>query len=510
MSPDSDANPEPSGPEEVSVSIVPELQADVPTPDAWPTPAERPYRRYLRRILVAILGCLWLGLFSLTINQAPENRLGWLYYPGETTLSQFGAAMRAVDAFLALSPLAQRANFTSPESLREDREWCADILRETIDYLSNTPSPAGAADASVNQLRAHLAIVLGEIGNRDEMLEVLDHLRQSDRGFIRFTVWCRAVYADVPVIPPYGPLAEDDFSRLGGHWTQWLFEERVANLTGDQPRSDFLSQWRRDLIRKQAGNIALFTLLNWSIIAAGLTWLIMVVRRKVWLTPAAPAPAFPASFTGGLGLFFAGQVLGLAWVGIVWDTVDGDSPWIRHYAFLMGFPTMLLIGFCHLFQPVDWGLAGAGEGFRLAGAGLKGFSPIFLISSMPALILAGLGIEGHWTETWREGETGLPWPQWLGPLINMAIWAPLFEEIAYRWLLYGGLRRRMPVWPSLVISSLLFGLAHHYSLAGLLSVTLFGAMNCLLYERSGSWIPGVIVHSLTNLLIFSEENLCYT
>jgi membrane protease YdiL (CAAX protease family) len=438
----------------------------------------------------------------------PAERLGWLYYPGDSTLAQVGVAMRATDALAVLPPLMQRANFADAESLREDREWCAEILREAIDYLSRFPSPAGDADASVDLLRAHLAITLGEIGDWDEMLEELDHLKQSDRSFAQFSVWCRAVYASETKYPLPDTLSEDEMTRLAEHWTRWLFEERVASLTGDQAKIDHLAQWRKDLAQKQAGYIALFTLLNWSIFGAGLIWLVKKLRQRAWKAPPAPLPRFPRSFTGGLALFFGGQFLGMMLLGLVWETAETDSAVLRHYSFLLGFPTVLLMWIRQVYRPVELGLPGPDEGIRLAARGLGVFPPISLSLAVPALILAQIGYEGHWTESWREGERGLPWPEWLGPLINAAIWAALFEEIAFRWLLYGGLRQRLPVLPALAISSLLFGLAHHYSAAGFLSVTLFGAMNCLLYERTGSWIPGFVVHGLANFLIISEETLC--
>jgi len=79
--------------------------------------------------------------------------------------------------------------------------------------------------------------------------------------------------------------------------------------------------------------------------------------------------------------------------------------------------------------------------------------------------------------------------------------APLGEELLYRGMLYGALRRRWGFWGAALVSSLAFGLFHVIPLQ-VLTAMLLGLVLCWVYERSGSlWAPA-LVHLVNNLLAF--------
>lgn len=77
--------------------------------------------------------------------------------------------------------------------------------------------------------------------------------------------------------------------------------------------------------------------------------------------------------------------------------------------------------------------------------------------------------------------------------------APFSEETIFRGFLYGWLRRYLPVLPAVVVSAAIFSAAH---LVLVLALPLFavGVILALLYEYSGSLVPGAIVHGLFNLV----------
>ena len=83
------------------------------------------------------------------------------------------------------------------------------------------------------------------------------------------------------------------------------------------------------------------------------------------------------------------------------------------------------------------------------------------------------------------------------PLV--CIIAPLAEETVFRGFVYGWLRRRLHVVPAVVLSGIVFSAAH---VVLVLALPLFGVgvILALLYEYSGSLIPGAIVHGLFNLV----------
>jgi hypothetical protein len=69
-------------------------------------------------------------------------------------------------------------------------------------------------------------------------------------------------------------------------------------------------------------------------------------------------------------------------------------------------------------------------------------------------------------------------------------------------MLFGGFRERMSTIPAALISGTIFG-ALHFS--GGVSVVppliVFGFVLALLYERTGSIVPGIILHMLNNAVV---------
>lgn len=74
---------------------------------------------------------------------------------------------------------------------------------------------------------------------------------------------------------------------------------------------------------------------------------------------------------------------------------------------------------------------------------------------------------------------------------------PFVEELAYRGLVYGWLRQRFDIWPSVIVSSLFFAVMHDVPLL-ILPITVVGIILALLYERYQSIWPCVIAHGTFN------------
>ncbi len=78
-----------------------------------------------------------------------------------------------------------------------------------------------------------------------------------------------------------------------------------------------------------------------------------------------------------------------------------------------------------------------------------------------------------------------------------AIAAPFFEEILFRGFLLSSLTRYLPVWGSILASSLLFALAH-LSLSEVLPLTALGCVLGVVYTRSRSLFAPMLLHCLWN------------
>jgi uncharacterized protein len=84
-------------------------------------------------------------------------------------------------------------------------------------------------------------------------------------------------------------------------------------------------------------------------------------------------------------------------------------------------------------------------------------------------------------------------------VILIVILAPISEEICFRGMLFGGLRRKLPRIPAALIAGLIFGALH--ATTGPTAVPpliVFGFLLCLLYEKTGSIVPGIVLHLLNN------------
>jgi membrane protease YdiL (CAAX protease family) len=84
-------------------------------------------------------------------------------------------------------------------------------------------------------------------------------------------------------------------------------------------------------------------------------------------------------------------------------------------------------------------------------------------------------------------------------VLLIVIAAPISEEVCFRGMLYGGLRERLPRIPAALLGGLIFGGLH--ALTGVSAVPplmAFGFILCLLYEKTGSIVPGILLHMLNN------------
>jgi len=86
-----------------------------------------------------------------------------------------------------------------------------------------------------------------------------------------------------------------------------------------------------------------------------------------------------------------------------------------------------------------------------------------------------------------------------------AVSAPVVEEIFFRGFLYRSLRNRFSIVSACVISSIMFALPHtQYPLDARVEVAIFGIAACLLYERTGSLLPGIAMHSFVDASAFER------
>lgn len=89
---------------------------------------------------------------------------------------------------------------------------------------------------------------------------------------------------------------------------------------------------------------------------------------------------------------------------------------------------------------------------------------------------------------------------WIWVLVGAVVIGPIGEEIIYRGMIFGFLRSRHRFAVAALLSSLVFMLTHVDPVAFVTTLPL-GVYLCLMYKRVGSIVPGIVLHSMWNLIL---------
>ena len=134
-------------------------------------------------------------------------------------------------------------------------------------------------------------------------------------------------------------------------------------------------------------------------------------------------------------------------------------------------------------------------------------SQAFVLFSALSLLDVDLLYQGEELERRQQFFSGI------AGALNACIFGPIMEEICFRGLILDGLlKTRCRPWLAILISALLFALLHGLG-ANFVTAMSFGILVGWLYWRTGSIIPGIIIHitnnSLTAIDISNQTNAFY-
>ena len=89
-------------------------------------------------------------------------------------------------------------------------------------------------------------------------------------------------------------------------------------------------------------------------------------------------------------------------------------------------------------------------------------------------------------------------PVWVQVLL-IVVCAATSEELCFRGMVFSGIRERLPGIAASLASGVIFGSLHVFTgITAVPPLIIFGTVLAMLYERTGSIIPGVILHALNN------------
>ncbi|MCL6512336.1 MAG: CPBP family intramembrane metalloprotease [Anaerolineae bacterium] len=147
------------------------------------------------------------------------------------------------------------------------------------------------------------------------------------------------------------------------------------------------------------------------------------------------------------------------------------------------------------YRWADIGLVPATPGWIAAAVAI--FVVLRLVTVALSALLAQLGLQSMQPQVLAPGLTTLPGA--IGMLFLAGLAVPVAEEIFFRGVVYRWLRDRWGVAIGAIASGVVFGLVH-FEPATIVPAIVLGIALALVYERSKSLWPPILIHVLNNAL----------
>ena len=485
------------------------LPHPLPSPDSphdvsslEPRVVQAPYRSRWSRFISAVCASLLItALGAILWSSATLPKLDRLENPDQALALMVGRMMEAQDGLQRLPEWRQRVMEWMSGSNDTERaqaiEWYRELAYAKNDRLS----------------KFRFAILLGEFRDASEAVQEARSWHTPDGSMDPLIQLIEAAYDAFPLAQPretelQALLAE----TIPDGWFYNHLAARLAQRAGDvellqtveqqiAARGDHAQRWSGPLV-----DLEVLCLLFGSLI------LIALIRRNPhpheWFRLHAPGIPPPWSGETGAAVLLRGGALGAGITVAFLSFPSFEHASLRALAIPLANLPLLVLAYTQLLKPAGLSFRD-GFGLRIDRAQLGRLGGVVL-----AVAAAGLwgewvmgrateyfGLSNHWTE-WFDPDLVWAPPSVLGiSLLEYIVFAPIFEELAFRGLLYAMLRRRFSFLPAALISTSLFALAHGYGLIGFVSVFWSGFLWAWIYERTGSLIPGMIAHATNNLLV---------
>ena len=193
-----------------------------------------------------------------------------------------------------------------------------------------------------------------------------------------------------------------------------------------------------------------------------------------------------------LGLFLALPIIG-AIVGRFFTSPANYE--ILKWSQLLGYVLMIIIFFGKRYVELSFGHIERRMVWPAVGMSvLIAASQAFVLFSALSLLDVDLQFQGEELERRQRLVSGI------AGILNACIFAPIGEEICFRGIILGGLlKTRCRPWIAILVSAIIFASFHGFG-ENFVTAMLFGILVGWLYWRTGSIIPGIIIHITNNSL----------
>jgi membrane protease YdiL (CAAX protease family) len=411
-----------------------------------------------------------------------------------------------------------------------DASECAPDLSlwERIVNVWNISSPAEARDEAIDTCRRFendgvltnspmlhqlLAVLLAETGQTNEAIKELAPISGEPSGS-RFTQVFQAAYlTNLPAFHLADP--ERVLSAVSPEWVHDQVALKLAQRTGDTAQVIQIRSELKARGRVLQDRVTIMSALDLGLVISGLCLIAAWFRQGGSVSVGDFGyPLSPWDVPTGYAVLIRGGVIALALAGGLTVLSDRCWPLTGITTIVSALPLLWLVN-RYLLGPFGFSFvskfglsAPKGDWGRLLGLSLVVMSLMVMGEGTLSVILSQWQ-QSPLSESIPEDLLFNPWPHVLCSSIDTVIWAPIVEEIIFRGIVYGTLRRRLSPLAAATVSSALFGVVHGYSLVGFLIICWSGFLWSLAYERSRSLLPGMLCHALSNALATISPILVY-
>lgn len=361
--------------------------------------------------------------------------------------------------------------------------------------------------------RLRLAILQGESGQAEEALLEAAGWRDMEAPLPDYAALIEAAYGRHPVDRASEFVLQSQLAEiLPAGWFYYALAGRLAERAGDTALAATVEAERtRRGLAAQRWSVPLVAS-EMTMLILGSVMLLGIARLKrqrmdmLRLHESGVPPPWAAA-TGAAVLLRGGAigaVLSLAFLSFA----PAENVSLRALAIPLSNLPLLGLTYVYLLRPAGVTFY---EGFGL-------HVPLARLGRLAGIVLAvvAAGLWGEWAmghvAEWLTWDNH--WTEWFDPdlvwappsvlavsLLEYVVLAPIFEELAFRGLLFASLRRRYAFLPSTLLSAVIFAAAHGYGWIGFVSVLWSGVLWAWIYERTGSLIPGMVAHATNNLMV---------
>jgi len=356
----------------------------------------------------------------------------------------------------------------------------------------------------------HLAILEGEAGRLDRIRRRVDEWDRRDGDFPAMAGWIAAAYLGTRPDVYRAPELDAELSAaLPPGW----FRDRLALGLAVRAGDDGLAGAARAALAERGGRLLwrlrAFAVAQALVVVLGAVAVVGLARRRG--DRARPGSAvFPPPWSGreGVVVLVRGGALGAALMTAFFlaPTGGGALRLASALASNLAFLPVLLMARRRLLRPAGLGLR---VGFGLVPQRRD-------LGTLAAVLLAvlALGQAGQWglDAVARALDLSSHWTEWFEPdlawgsravaavtLVDVVVVTPIFEELLFRGLLFGTLRRGLGAPGAAVASAAIFAVAHGYGVLGFTSVFWSALLWAWAYEKTGSLWPCIASHAADNL-----------